>query len=383
MRSVDEVLKLLNKQALLEVASSLAGTPACQLDNNSSPITGPGYIIFIISFRDRHERWAARIPLNQDDSFLEICIRPIQLARKSPNVPAPRIHGHFDCGSCGYNPVGVGYMLLDWIEGSPMMPWDQSTPPVPYRQKVLDQITDLILNMILECPLDTETLFYGVPDGTPKGTQVSTSVWLTESVDRGIRRTLRRQDYSTAIDYLIQRSMIPRYVVAQHENCPWVFVHVDLHNDNIIIDEEYNIKGIIDWDCNFAVPLQKAATLPKLLENVPGAAPLSLPETHAYLDLAADKSYFLSILAEKERKRTNGTSITRLMETSSERNFFEMSHHRVPVHREFVSRFCPRTRENVLAALKEVERFLDINAMFKAGDEAIARTVQTLEALLY
>ncbi|GAB1194032.1 hypothetical protein APSETT444_003269 [Aspergillus pseudonomiae] len=176
--------------------------------------------------------------------------------------------------------------------------------------------------------------------------------------------------------------MIPRYVDAQHENCPWVFVHVDLHNDNIIIDEEYNIKGIIDWDCNFAVPLQKAATFPKLLENVPGGAPPSLPATHAYLDLAADKSYFLSILAEKERKRTNGTSITRLMETSRERNFFEMSHHRVPVHREFVSRFCPRTSENVLAALKEVERFLDINAMFKASDEAIARTVQTLEALL-
>ncbi|KAE8138723.1 hypothetical protein BDV38DRAFT_281652 [Aspergillus pseudotamarii] len=186
MGSVDEVFKLLNKQALVEVVSSLAGTPACQLDNNSSPITGPGYVIFIISFHEKDERWAARIPLNQDDSFLEICTRPIQLAHWSPNSPAPRIHGYFDCGSRGYNPVGVGYMLLDWIEGSPMTPWDQSTPASPYRQKVLDQITDLILNMILECPLDDQTLFYGVPDGTPKGVQVSTSVWLTESVDRGI-----------------------------------------------------------------------------------------------------------------------------------------------------------------------------------------------------
>ncbi|KAE8306820.1 hypothetical protein BDV41DRAFT_582972 [Aspergillus transmontanensis] len=237
--------------------------------------------------------------------------------------------------------------------------------------------------MILECPLDDQTLFSGVPDGTSKGTQVSTSVWLTESVDRGIRRTLHRHDYSTAINYLIQRSMIPQYVVPEHEHSPWVFVHVDLHNDNIIIDEEYNIKGIIDWDCNFAVPLQKAATFPKLLENVPGGAPPGLPATHAYLDFAADKRYFLSILAEKEMKRTNGTSITQLMETSSERNFFEMSHHRVPVHREFVSRFCSRARENVGAALKEVERFLDINPMFKASDEAIVRTVQMLEELLH
>ncbi|RAQ48708.1 hypothetical protein AFGD_010750 [Aspergillus flavus] len=261
MGSVDEVLRLLDKEALVQVASSLAGTRGCQLDNDSSPITGPGYIIFIISFPDRDERWAARIPSNQDDSFFQICTRPIQLAHRSPNVPAPRIHGYFDCGSHGYNPVGVGYMLLDWIEGSPMMPWEQLTPAAPYRQKVLDQIADLILIMILECPLDDQTLFYGVPDETPNGTQVSTSVWLTESVDRDIRRTLRRHNYSTAIDYLIQRSMIPQYVVPEHQNSPWVFVHVDLHNDNIIIDEEYNIKGIIDWDCNFPVPLPHSKKL--------------------------------------------------------------------------------------------------------------------------
>lgn len=114
-----------------------------------------------------------------------------------------------------------------------------------------------------------------------------------------------------------------------------------------------------------------------------GAAPPGLSKTHAYLDFAADKRYFLSILAEKEEKRTNGTTITQLMETSSERNFFEMSHHRVRVYREFVSRFCLRTRENVCAALKEVERFLGINPMFSASDEAIVRMVQMLEGLLH
>lgn len=39
--------------------------------------------------------------------------------------------------------------------------------------------------------------------------------------------------------------MIPRYVVPEYENSPRAFVHVDLHNDNIIIDEEYNIKGLV------------------------------------------------------------------------------------------------------------------------------------------
>lgn len=60
-----------------------------------------------------------------------------------------------------------------------------------------------------------------------------------------------------------------------------------------------------------------------------------------------------------------------------------MSHHRVRVYREFVSRFCLRTRENFCAALKGVERFLGINPMFSASDEAIVRIVQMLEGLLH
>lgn len=39
--------------------------------------------------------------------------------------------------------------------------------------------------------------------------------------------------------------MIPQYVVSEHENSPWVFVHGDLHNGNIIVDEEFNIKGFV------------------------------------------------------------------------------------------------------------------------------------------
>lgn len=40
--------------------------------------------------------------------------------------------------------------------------------------------------------------------------------------------------------------MVPRYVVAEYENNPWVFIHGDLHNGNIIVDEEYNIKRFVN-----------------------------------------------------------------------------------------------------------------------------------------
>jgi aminoglycoside phosphotransferase (APT) family kinase protein len=82
-----------------------------------------------------------------------------------------------------------------------------------------------------------------VPDGTPKDTAVTASRWLTESVDRALRRSFRRNLCDLAIDYLIQRSMVSRYVVPEYNDSPWVVVHGDLHNDNIIIDDEFNIQG--------------------------------------------------------------------------------------------------------------------------------------------
>lgn len=143
------------------------------------------------------------------------------------------------------------------------------------------------------------------------------------------------------------------------------------------------VFSLIDWDFTFASPLQKAATFPKLLENVPGGAPPEIPETHAYIDLSTEKSYFLTVFAEKERQRTDNTSITRLIETSGERNFFELSLHRPSVHKEFAKRFCFRTPRNIRAALAEIDNFLAANADFRTGSEgqAVKRVASALERL--
>lgn len=158
MGSVERILDLLNKQALVEAASSFAGSPTCQIDSSPSSIT-PGYIIFVIAFPDRDERWAARIPLDQDESF-ELCIAPLKLANRSANVPAPRLYGYSECGP--NNPVGVGYMLLDWVEGSSLMPWDHVIPSPPNRLKILHQVADLILNLITKCLPDDSIIYYGM-----------------------------------------------------------------------------------------------------------------------------------------------------------------------------------------------------------------------------
>ena len=215
---------------------------------------------------------------------------------------------------------------------------------------------------------------------------MSTTEWLTYSVDRGIRRALNRRNIDLSIDHIIQRSVIPRYVVAEANHAPWVFVHPDLHNANIIVDSNLTIQGLIDWEVANAVPLQAAACYPKLLANVPGAAPPHLSTEIACQHLPEEKAYFVSSLADKEtRRQANGTvSIAQLMAGSEERHFFEMSIHCQPILREFVTRFCQRSREHLQAALREMEAFLTTprNSKWNREGVAVQSTLKKLENLL-
>ena len=70
----------------------------------------------------------------------------------------------------------------------------------------------------------------------------------------------------------------------------------------------------------------------------------------------------MSILAKKERQREDitgkRTDFTSLIESSSERKFFELSHHIVATHREFIARFYPRIRKNLESALEHADCFV-------------------------
>ena len=83
----------------------------------------------------------------------------------------------------------------------------------------------------------------GVPAGYPGDTACSTVTWLTESIDRAIRRSLHCEDTTKVIENLIQRSKVPQYVVDLHNHSHWAVFHPDLHSGNIIVDGDWNIKG--------------------------------------------------------------------------------------------------------------------------------------------
>ena len=159
MAPPEEILKLLNKDALLQVASSLSGGLSCHFLGD--PVAHSSYTILVIEFLLEHKLWAARISEDQEYSFLEISLIPLgYIARNFPNIPAPRVHGYFDAGAKGKNPVGVAYMPLDWIEGKPMPPWSLTGPPCLTRKKLLRQLARMMFEM-LSTPAKDDITFYG------------------------------------------------------------------------------------------------------------------------------------------------------------------------------------------------------------------------------
>ncbi len=96
-------------------------------------------------------------------------------------------------------------------------------------------------SLILEVKLGSYQLL-GAPKTTTNA-RLTARAWLTESVDRALRRNLRQQNLDLVINYLIQRAMIPRYVVTEVDQDPWVLHHPDLHAANFIIDDDYNVLG--------------------------------------------------------------------------------------------------------------------------------------------
>ncbi|KAI9761408.1 MAG: hypothetical protein M4579_001058 [Chaenotheca gracillima] len=176
--------------------------------------------------------------------------------------------------------------------------------------------------------------------------------------------------------------MVASYVAPEYDTSNWAVLHPDLHSANLLVHKDWSIAGLLDWDLMSAQPLQKWAVFPKLIEHLPGAAPPDIPAESMYLDFAQDKAYFVKVLKEKEKKLLSAANIAKLVQSSTKRAFFEMSHNAPTVHKEFADRYCKRTKVNVEAATNELECFLAGNPSISPNDIGIKDVEIRLKELL-
>ena len=79
---------------------------------------------------------------------------------------------------------------------------------------------------------------------------------------------MSRADYEKEKKVLnrVQR-LIPKLMVAELNEGPFFLCHGDTHEDNFMVDEEFNITGIIDWEHAHTEPLQKVCASPLWIDD--------------------------------------------------------------------------------------------------------------------
>lgn len=191
---------------------------------NESPRRGGSHRVFKLIFEDGVQ-WAARVCHDPSNWEYELhAIRTYQqLKRQRPELRAPEVYFTRKC------PV----LYSNWVSGEPLAIWNLQIP-LAKRERLLDDLAEFLLQLWTT----------PVPLALAQEQSPRYSVWLTKSLDRGLRRTLTgTARWGRAIDYLILRSMIPLYATECDKYTGVGFAHGDLNAYNIMRDDDFHLTG--------------------------------------------------------------------------------------------------------------------------------------------
>ncbi|KAK2599071.1 hypothetical protein QQS21_005477 [Conoideocrella luteorostrata] len=228
--------------------------------------------------------WLARMPRHNFTSFSDQLSNAILLQEcatlkwlETAKIPAPRLHAYGLRGDANNN-VGVAFMLIDKLPGRPL---SQLTATDDQMRKVYAQLGS-IFTMLSRHPFDRigsltlgkdETIQIGPVMGDRTGTlsclglfQDATSYYVAW-VNELLRLIASRQIFARFSSHAY---MMFKYLgeLAADGSCngfeaeldagPYFLKHMDDKGDHILVDEDFNMTGIIDWSFARLVPAYEA-----------------------------------------------------------------------------------------------------------------------------
>lgn len=228
----------------------------------------------------------------------------------STSIPVPKIHDFATASSS--NPIGVGYILMEKLPGRAL---DWNSLSVAQKTKFLRQFADIFSELArhmfpsIGCLNSPDNLSVGplVAEHNVSVDEVgrlhllgpfsSVLEYRVATIKHQISLILERETYAVnPVDaYLIHLDTLDNLLpLARKEQGDGRFYlkHMDDKGDHILVDNDLNIVGILDWE--WAQTTSKAEAF---------SSPLFLLDVGAYYDgenkLSTDEELFASILEEK------------------------------------------------------------------------------------
>lgn len=196
------------------------------------------------------------------------------------SLPTPKVYTY--AAESGANLVGASYMLMEKLPGVPFQ-WDEATSE--QRSKVMNQLANIFLELekhplpmsgslglSYDGPIVSgfaQPALFSSPEQTlgPFATlESSLRAMILQQQDQFVNSELSSLAVDNYLSHCWRHDMIPRVITHCHESGSDFFLkHFHDKGDHILVDADFNITGIIDWEFASAEPKALAFSTPCML----------------------------------------------------------------------------------------------------------------------
>jgi isoamyl acetate esterase len=233
--------------------------------------------------------WMARVWTNHYGLFnaaessvtssLQSEIQTMQYISDHSRLPVPKV---FDYELDPQNPVNFRFIIMETVVGRPLG-IDYSQIPPQYLTSFLDQLADYVVQLgtlsfssigRIEYDRTTRTTRVVPPSWTSSLYKTSTEYVQevrsseNKSLLRNEIKAFPREDRELACWVLMRAAL--GALRKEGTSGPFPLSHPDLHQNNIMVDDDYKITGIIDWSGVQTVPQEVFAAIPGFRYPSPG-----------------------------------------------------------------------------------------------------------------
>lgn len=233
-------------------------------------------LVLELSFTD-NIYWIARIPykaFNDDDRTSMLSeIATMKIVKKHTKVPIPQV---FDFEVSANQAFGYPYILLEYLGGRTLKDLLVRSIPLAYHDKVAKQLAEVFAELQnlnfsrigrLWCGEDAEQTIeiIGMAWHALPGPLETSLEYFYHQIQSDNREAATAHgddpDWLTAC-WVLKLSLC-QIMVEDRARGPFPMCHLDLHYGNMLFDDEYNLKGIIDWSNAQAAPLEQLSICPE------------------------------------------------------------------------------------------------------------------------
>ncbi|KAI1121236.1 kinase-like domain-containing protein [Nemania abortiva] len=294
---VDQAIQKTNWDRICERASSIKGLPCRPLNKITN---GLHNLVRLLEFSDSTQ-WIARISLYRSDTVSKTLrgeVDVMHLVKARSKLPVPRVFAYEIDEN---NPIGVPYILMEFIPGNTAM--DAAGGYQVHQGRIPRDHRQVFYRSVAECHVQMSSLRFPKIGIVFKGTNgeydigpfpdiggpFETAAAFFEAWAEHASFPLEKdeilqmmgkgpaQRVLNAINEFPSRIKEMSCLISRKNHGPFPLCHRDFFHSNTIVNKAFEVIGVIDWESASTLPLELVA-FPSFLASMP--AQFSLPERY-------------------------------------------------------------------------------------------------------